>query len=69
MKFLIETFKRLTIQHPKSQLGRWNLVSVEPDKRCEKSLELIIRQANMDNCGDKICGLPKYIKNNSLKNK
>lgn len=39
-----------------SDLGRWR-----PEK-CDKMTSLKILMANMDHCGDKICGKPKKMK-------
>ena len=68
MKILFNSLKNILYpkQYP-NQLGRWMLVPKDGKESCQKSLEVIIRQANMDNCGDRLCGIPKYIKNTSLK--
>ena len=50
--------------HVKPTLGRWGQIHDMGENKCLKKEELLIRQANMDNCGDLICGIPKYEKSN-----
>ena len=44
--------------HQKPSLGRWGLIGDLGESKCGIKEERIIRQANMDNCGDELCGRP-----------
>ena len=49
--------------YQKPSLGRWGLTGDLGENKCPQKEALIIKQANMDNCGDELCGIPKYEKN------
>ena len=60
MKFIRELTNKIIFNtETKNKLGRWFLVSDIGEKRCHRSLDIIIKQANMDNCGDRLCGIPQ----------
>jgi len=67
MKFLVNSIKMFFSKDIKTPLGRWALVSNDNKERCDKKIEVMVKQANMDNCGDTICGIPNYDKRTSSK--
>ena len=62
MKLVVNTIKMFFSKDIKTPLGRWSLTSGDAKERCEKKIEVMVKQANMDNCGDTVCGIPKYEK-------
>lgn len=44
--------------YQKPSLGRWGLIGDLGESKCGIKEERIIKQANMDNCGDELCGRP-----------
>lgn len=49
-----------TSSYKKPNLGRWGLIGDLGEEKCKQKEALIIKQANMDNCGDELCGIPKF---------
>ena len=49
---------RLFKTYKKPSLGRWGLTGDLGENKCNIKEERIIKQANMDNCGDELCGRP-----------
>tara|TARA_B100001093_G_scaffold63783_1_gene53684 strand:+ start:7035 stop:7250 length:216 start_codon:yes stop_codon:yes gene_type:complete len=58
--FIKVNFNRMFKSYKKPSLGRWGLTGDLGEDKCSLKEELIIKQANMDNCGDELCGIPKF---------